>query len=53
VLNGYVQATRPLSRGASGWVLASTPMSRAGIIAAVPIVKRRLRGERFLIVGGR
>src|SRR5580693_2223876 len=28
-------------------------MSRAGITAAVPIVKRRVRVARFLIVGGR
>ena len=47
MLSGYVQAMRPLSCGGSEWVLASTPMSRAGIAAAVPIVKRRVRGERF------
>src|SRR5215471_9461067 len=35
------------------WVLPSTPMSRAGITAAAPTARRRLRAARFLIVGGR
>jgi hypothetical protein len=53
VFSGYVHATRPLSAGAAECVLPSTPMSRAGVTAAAPIVKRRVRVERFLIVGRR
>ena len=51
--SGYAQATTTLSRGAAEPVLASAPMSTAGITAAAPIAARRVRVERFLIVGGR
>src|SRR5690349_13426931 len=44
---------RPLSRGGSEWVPPGTPMSRAGIAAAAPIARRRVRVERLVIVGGR
>jgi len=53
VASGYAQATRPLSCGAPELVLPSTPMSTAGITATVLIATRRVRVERFLIVGGR
>jgi hypothetical protein len=47
VASGYAQATTTLSRGAAEPVLASAPMSTAGITAAAPIAARRVRVERF------